>query len=326
MMLSPTLLATVWRAYGWQSDAVSQCNRSGWCLGQQHFTNATGSDRQQRPLWLHGAPSPLHEVKNKQMRSGTWKRNMFSQKLHDVAWKSVKYDTCVKGPEASGTYGLISHRRLLQRFVSGQQLWKTLPERLWLCAHSRVSTCVLIKVSIANMAVFAVIIRVLHWSRPFFLCLFFSFYKAMLLQQILAVAHFDSRIPREAPVPARCQILVGAVSTVALQELWASRQSSVSTTWDGDNGGEARAFLSWVCGWRRWLGGVGRRGHDWKVADFFIGWKQVGGQKPWRKAQYRHEVKNTVQWQHSKSWWRRQIEALPRFFFFLNTRAAEKSH
>lgn len=44
--------------------------------------------------------------------------------------------------------------------------------------------------------------------------LLFSFQQAALIPQLLAVAHLDPRVPREAPVPARRRVLVGAVGAV----------------------------------------------------------------------------------------------------------------
>lgn len=143
-------------------------------------------------------------------------------------------------------------------------------KRLQVCRSGVIHNCVF-RIAVLK----ALWITVIIWVYFLSLC-FFLVHKPVLIQKFLAIAHFDSRVPSKAPVPARCQFLVGIVRTlnVALCNIGSSWDGCISVAMNGDCWGEARRFLRLVCLWGSWVKwGVRRGRHDWKINNFFISWQ-----------------------------------------------------
>ena len=114
----------------------------------------------------------------------------------------------------------------------------------------------------------------------FTLCLLFVILllpqSAMLLPEILAVAHFDSRIASEAPEPARCRVFVTGAEVSRLRLRHGSSSGGVVRVRGIGRGGRGGRTIRIVCGRRGGLqGAVGRGRRSGAVKYFLVGWQQV---------------------------------------------------
>lgn len=146
-------------------------------------------------------------------------------------------------------------------FVSRPADTKASFQRLGVSCSGVLKNCI-ISIALLKALWITVIVRVSF----LFLSSFLLFHKSVLIQKFLAIAHFNPRVPSEAPVPARCQFLVRVVSTlnVAVCNIGTSWHWWISVDTNRICWREARRFFSLVCGWRSWLkSGIRRGRHDW---------------------------------------------------------------
>ncbi|TNN86257.1 hypothetical protein EYF80_003674 [Liparis tanakae] len=156
-----------------------------------------------------------------------------------------------------------------------------LPKSPWLGLCGRVSVCVFTNDRVAIAAESRVgataIARALRLPRLLIHCLFLRLQEAALIPQLLAVAHFDPGVPREAPVPTRRRVLAGVVSALeaGLRDLRSGRERHVARDRDAqaEVGRLPGRIRGRVCRLQR---GVRGRRRDGAVNHLVVGRQQSG--------------------------------------------------